>query len=98
MKQLQPKAQLFEELDVKIIDAIEDEEKLEEAVFESADLQASPSVKIALIAHTLATTLPLQSPTVNPRTGVETDISPPSNSSTTSNSSENPHAEQDSET
>ena len=98
VKQLHLKAQLFEELDAKIIDATDNDEKLEEAVFESADLQASLSAKIALFSHTLAITSPLHSPAVYPQTGVETNASPPSNSSTTSNSSENPQAEQDSDT
>ena len=64
LKQQQLKAQLFQELDDKIIAATDDEDKLEEAVFESADLQVSLSAKIALISHTLATTSPLESPAV----------------------------------
>ena len=52
-KQLRRKADIFDELDQKIIAHTEDEDKLETAVFESADLQTMLSEKIALISHTL---------------------------------------------
>ena len=81
----------MEELDAKIIDATEDEEKLEEAVFESVDLQESLSAKTTLLSHTLATTLPLELPAVNNRqTDTEIDAPPPSNSPISSNIMENP--------
>ena len=54
-KQLQLKASLSEELDAKIIDATKNEEKIEEAVFESADLQASLSVNISHIGNKFTT-------------------------------------------
>ena len=89
LKQLQLNALLFEELDTKVINATEDEEKLEEAVFELADLQASLSAKITLLSHTLVTTSPLESPAVNTQTVMETNAPPPSSSPTSSNSQEN---------
>jgi len=46
---------MFKELDDKIIDKVKDEEKMETAVFEAADLQAMLSEKITMIAHTLST-------------------------------------------
>ena len=52
-KQLRRKAEIFNELDEKIIENTDDEEKLEAAVFDSADLQSMLSEKIALISHTL---------------------------------------------
>ena len=52
-KQLQHKADVFTELDKKIIQNTNDEEKLETAVFESADLQTMLSEKITLISYTL---------------------------------------------
>lgn len=52
MKQLQFKIGIFTKPDEKIIEKSDDEEKLEATVFESADLQAMVSEKIALIAHT----------------------------------------------
>jgi len=52
LKQLQLKATLLQELDHKMIDATDDEQKLEEIVFESADLQGSLLTKIALLSHT----------------------------------------------
>ena len=55
LKQLRLKARVFEELDDKIIDSTEDEEKIETAVFEAADLQTTLSEKMALIQHTLQT-------------------------------------------
>lgn len=57
-KQLQLKTGIFTQLDEKIIEKTDDEEKLENAVFESADLQATLSQKIAFIAHTLETDSP----------------------------------------
>jgi len=53
LKQLSRKADIFNELDEKIIENTDDEEKLEAAVFESADLQTMLSEKLALISHTL---------------------------------------------
>ena len=52
-KQFRRKAEIFNELDEKIIENTDDEEKLEAAVFDSADLQSMLSEKIALISHTL---------------------------------------------
>ena len=52
-KQLRRKAEIFNELDEKIIENTDDEEKLEAAVFDSADLQSMLSEKIALISHIL---------------------------------------------
>lgn len=52
-KQLRRKAEIFNELDLRIIENTDDEEKLEAAVFDSADLQTMLSEKIALISHTL---------------------------------------------
>ena len=63
-KQLQLKAQLFQELDDKIVAATDDDDQLEEAVFELANLQASLSAKLVLISHTLVTSSPLASPAV----------------------------------
>ena len=51
-EQLQSKADLFQDIDDKILAATDDEDKIEEAVFESADIQASLSAKIVLIMHT----------------------------------------------
>ena len=39
LKQLQSKANLFQDIDDKILTATDDEDKIEEAVFGSADLQ-----------------------------------------------------------
>jgi len=53
-KQLRLKAATFQDIDEKIIAITDDEEKLEAAVYEAADLQAVLSEKMALITHTLA--------------------------------------------
>ena len=53
LKQIRIKARVFEELDDKIIVSTEEKEKLEQVVFEAADLQASLSEKMAVIRHTL---------------------------------------------
>ena len=53
-KQLRLKAETFQDIDDKIIAITDDEEKLEAAVYEAADLQAILSEKMALITHTLA--------------------------------------------
>ena len=52
-KQLRRKAEIFNKLDEKIMQQIDDEEKLEAAIFDSEDLQTMLSEKIALISHTL---------------------------------------------
>ena len=44
---------IFNELNKKIIENTDDEEKLEAAVFDSADIQMTLSEKLALISHTL---------------------------------------------
>ena len=54
-KQLQSKADLFQDIDGKILTAIDNEDKIEEAVFNRLFLKASLAAKIALILHTLAT-------------------------------------------
>jgi len=87
-KQLQLKVSLFEKLDTKIIDATKDEEKIEETVFESADLLASLSAKIALISHTLVTSSPPESPAVTTRMDKETNIQPSGTPCSNSNSQE----------
>jgi len=63
LRQISLKAQFFSELDEKIIDITEEEEKLEAAVFEAADLQSTLSEKMAVIEHTLKT-LDVTSPAV----------------------------------
>ena len=52
-KQLRQKAEIFNEVDEKIIENIDKEEKLVTAVFDSEDLQTMLSEKIAFISHTL---------------------------------------------
>jgi len=99
LKQLRSKATIFEELDEKIIDATDDEKKVEDLVFESADLQSSLSAKVALISHTLATNSPLESPVATEHTDAETEttVLPPSNSSTDGSRKGGPHAKQTSD-
>ena len=53
LKKLRQKADIFNELDEKIIEHTDDEEKLEAAVFESGDLQTMLSEKIAVLSHTV---------------------------------------------
>ena len=53
LKQLCLKANLFMEMHDKIIASIEDEEKLEAAVFKATDLQTTLSEKTAVIHHIL---------------------------------------------
>ena len=60
LKQLKLKTVVFTELDEKIMAKIEDEEKLESTVFESADLRAMLSEKIAVITHTLEVDSPCE--------------------------------------
>ena len=55
LKQLHLKAEMFKELDDKIIDNTKDKEKLEAVVYEAADLQAMLSKRMALMTHTLMT-------------------------------------------
>ena len=53
-KQLCLKAETFQDIDDKIIAITDDEEKLEAALYEAADLQEVLSEKMALITYTLA--------------------------------------------
>ena len=55
LKQQHLKVNLFKELHDRIIYKTEDEDKMEEAVYEAADLQAMLSERIAIIAHMLST-------------------------------------------
>ena len=88
LKQLQAKSHLFHKLDDKMIDAMDDEEKLEAAVFKAADLQTMLSEKIALIAHTLVTVSPLESPEVTTQKPTESNVQPSSNSPASSSNEE----------
>ena len=51
LKQLQLKTSVFTELGEKMIEKVDDEEKVEATVFKSAKLQAMLSEKIALVAQ-----------------------------------------------
>ena len=59
-KQLRQKVDIFNDLDDKIKAHTDDEEKLEAAVFELADLQIMLLEKISLISHTLEVDSPHQ--------------------------------------
>ena len=54
LKQLCLKEDMFQELDDKIVDKLEDEDKIEVAVNKGTDLQAMLSERMVLIAHILS--------------------------------------------
>ena len=86
LKQLKLKTGVFTEVDEKIMEKIDDEEKLESIVFESADLQAMLSEKIVVITHTLEVDSPrergvYQSAAANPQKDGEDEPQPMTHSS-----------------
>ena len=94
-KQLKLKASVFAELDEKIIEKTDDEKKLEDAVFESADLQAMLSEKIALISHILEVDSPRrqvrpQSVTANTHKDTRDEPQPSTHSSEAGNGRDSP--------
>ena len=98
LKNLKAKAEVFTGLDEKIITMTDDEEKLEAAVFESADLQTMLSEKIALVTYTLQKNSPQRqvephaAATINPHSDIEHDPSPEQHSHETDNiSTLSPH-------
>ena len=98
LKNLKAKAEVFTGLDEKIITMTDDEEKLEAAVFESADLQTMLSEKIALVTYTLQKNSPQRqvephaAATINPHSDTEHDPSPEQHSHETDNiSTLSPH-------
>jgi len=83
LKQLRLKADIFKDLDDRIIDKTEDEDKIEAAVYEAADLQSMLSERIAVISHALSTSGPGTTTADHPTTNAVTRLtSPPPQSPT----------------
>ena len=95
LNQLKLKTGVFTELDEKIMEKIDNEEKLEATVFESEDLQAMLSEKIAVITHIVEVDFPrervvYQSAAANTQKDCKDEPQPITHSSDTGNNRDTP--------